>query len=794
MKKLTPSFIAVTISALIYMPEILAGTLKDLKQFDVTTNQRCLVNVPVYNRPIVKDNINEQPVNISADEFDAQLQGEGVYHGNVSVTQGNRNVKADKITLTQTKDKQRHIDLDGNIDYEDNLLQVQGKQAAMNLNNKNIEIKNTQYHLVGRLGRGSADSMQYKDSRYIVLENGNFTSCPIDDSSWNIQGSKIIHDNEEQLLEVWDAVFKIGKVPVLYSPYLQLPTGNKRRSGLLMPSLSYNSIDGVDFSLPIYWNIAPNYDATFTPRGIQRRGVQMQAEMRYLNYLGLGTIGFDWLQYDRLYNKDRKKEHHRYDSSGYSKNDYRWLFHWQNDELITYNWRFFVDANRVSDNQYLTDLSSKYASETDGYLSQHYQLGYNNDNWDINLNYKYFQSLQDKLKNQLYRTEPQLNVNYYDHLGDFNFRTFGQASRFVTSGDKNPKTWRYHIEPNLNYNLMSSWASVSTGFGFMATHYNQDVPKSNSDKAYLKKDVNRFLPKFGIDGKVIFERDVDSFTGYTQTIEPRIKYLYIPYRDQSRIDNYDSSMLQSDYIGLFRDQPYSGLDRIASANKLASGLTTRFFDDNKVEKFNLSLGQVYYFTHTRTGDNSSPLDKNKDTGTLTWATDAFWLVNDKMIIRSGFQYDTRIDEMALANAIFEYRESDSKIVQLSYRYANKNYIDSIKYTDANSPYRQDISQLGTMSSWPITDTISAVGSIYYDLDNHQTADSFVGLHYSDCCWGVSIQYGRKITDWNSNSKTSKYKNKFSLNFELRGLSPNNNTIAKMLDFGLLHYKTAFEVN
>lgn len=784
MKKLSLSFVAVAVCLSIYSQHSAANN--QLNSINYTSTNQCYINVPVFNKPLVKGDINTLPIEILSNTFEVSLPNKAIYRGDVLVTQGNRTVNSEQITIIESDNQNRNIILNGNILYQDNLVKMQGDEASMNLNTNDIKIQNSQYHLVGRLGRGSADTVEFTNNRYIILNNGSFTSCPIDSNSWNIEGSKIIHDNDEQLLEVWDAVFRIGKVPVLYSPYLQLPTGNKRRSGLLMPEFNYNSTNGIGFSLPIYWNIAPNYDATFTPRIIQRRGVQLQTEMRYLNELGLGTIAFDWMQQDDLY--DDKKNTNIAD---YRDNDHRWLFHWKNDELINYNWRFFVDTTRVSDNQYLNDLGSKYVSETAGYLTQHYQVGYTDQNWDIDLSYKYFQSFRSELKDDLYQTEPQLNINYYNHdIDRFNFRTFAQASHFVSAGQSNPKTWRFHVEPTLDYTLMSSWASVTTEAGFMATHYYQDIPNSNNN-AFLEKTVNRFIPKLSIDGKMIFERNIDSLEGYTQTLEPRVKYIYIPYRNQSNTLNYDSSLLQSDYIGLFRAQSYSGLDRIASSNKIATGISTRFYDENKIEKFNLSLGQIYYFSHSRTGDYNSSLDQNEETGSVTWATDAFWRFSDDIIFRSGMQYDTRINKIALADGIFEYRASDNKMLQLSYRYANKNYIDGIGLLN-NSLYKQDISQLGMMYSLPLTDNISAVGSFFYDAKIRQTVDSFVGLHYADCCWGVTVQYGRKIINWNNDSKQSEYENKFSVNFELRGLGNNTNAVAKMLDFGLLPYKTAFE--
>ncbi|OCG23864.1 LPS assembly protein LptD [Gilliamella sp. wkB108] len=782
MKKLAPSFIAIAVSLSLYNSTY-AINLPNA----ISDNPQCLIDVPRFDRPLVEGDINTLPVNAEANQFEAIYPNTAIYQGAVSIEQGNRTIQANKVTIDSQDKNNRIVTLNGDVVYQDNLIKMKGNDASMNLNTNDTNMKPSEYHLVNRLGRGNADEVKLEENRFLILKNGSFTSCPINDSTWNIKGTTVIHDNKEQLLEVWNAVFRIGKVPVLYSPYLQLPTGDKRRSGLLMPNISYDSIDGVDFSLPIYWNIAPNYDATFTPRELQHRGLQLQTEFRYLNQIGLGTLAFDWLQHDSKYREDRRRQ---LNGNNYDDNQHRWLFYWKNDELINYNWRFYVDTTRVSDNQYLTDLSSKYASQTAGYLTQHYKIGYNNDNWDITLGYRHFQTFYSSGKDDLYQTQPQLDVHYYNYdLGPFKFTTFGQISHFINAGNNKPNAWRSHIEPTLNYTLSNSWAKLATEAGLMATHYKQDNIKKNKE---LDKSVNRFIPKFSVDGKVIFERDTTFIEGYTQTLEPRVKYIYIPYRNQSNTENYDSTLLQSDYIGLFRDQPYSGLDRIASTNKVSTGVTTRFYDSNKVEKFNFSIGQITYFTKSKTSEHNSELDKNSDTGSLTWATDGFWRVTDDFIFRSGVQYDTRIDTISLANTTFEYRPSSEKLIQLSYRYANHNYIDTIKTEDNNNPYKKDISQAGIMTAWPLSQTVSAVGSYYYDVKSNQIADGFVGLHYSDCCWGMTVQYGRKLTDWDNKTHESKYENKLSVNFELQGLGRTRDTKAKMLDFGKLHYTTIFE--
>lgn len=191
----------------------------------------------------------------------------------------------------------------------------------------------------------------------------------------------------------------------------------------------------------------------------------------------------------------------------------------------------------------------------------------------------------------------------------------------------------------------------------------------------LEESVNRVMPQFKVDGKMVFERDMQMLApGYTQTLEPRAQYLYVPYRDQSNIFNYDSSLLQSDYSGLFRDRTYGGLDRIASANQVTTGVTSRVYDDAAVERFNISVGQIYYFTESRTGDDNIKWENDDKTGSLVWAGDTYWRISDRWGLRSGIQYDTRLDSVATSSSSIEYRRDENRMLQLNYRYASSEYI------------------------------------------------------------------------------------------------------------------------
>ncbi|MFB4361197.1 MULTISPECIES: LPS assembly protein LptD [Pantoea] len=790
MKKRIPTLLATLIGAAISQ-----------QAFADDLMSQCMLGVPSYNRPLVNGDPNQLPVTIHSDSVKGNYPDDAIFKGDVDVSQGNSRMLADEVQLHQRQPEGqttpvRTVDALGNVHYDDNQVILKGPKAWSNLNTKDTNVWDGDYQMVGRQGRGTGDQMKLRgQNRYTIMENGTFTSCLPGSNSWSVAGSEIIQDRQEEVAEIWNARFKLGPVPVFYSPYLQLPLGDRRRSGFLIPNAKYGSSNGFEFILPYYWNIAPQADATITPHYMSKRGLQLQNEFRYLTEAGAGLVEFDYLASDKQYDNDKAlRQIAQNDSSD------RWLFYWRHAGVYDQHWRFNADYTKVSDPFYFNDLTSPYYTSTDGYASQKFSVGYADTNWDATLSTKDFQIFGNTSNSNVYRAFPQLDLNWYQNdVGPFDTRVYAQAVKFVNVNSKFPETTRLHVEPTLDLPLSNSWASLDTEAKFLATHYQQkDVDYYNANFAptsttsgVLKDSVNRTLPQFKVDGRMVFDRDMDWAQGYTQTLEPRVQYLYIPYRDQSDIYPYDSTLLQTDYTGLFRDRSYSGLDRIASANQVATGVTTRIYDNDLVERFNVSVGQIYSFTPSRTGVNQT--NKDDDTGSLLWAGDTYWKISERWGVRGGLQYDTRLNNVAQGNTVLEYRRDADRMVQLSYRYSSPEYVASALNDSSlvNNPiYKNGISQVGTTASWPIHDAWSVVGAYYYDTRNNRPASQLVGLQYSSCCYAIRLGYERKINGWENND--SKYDNQISFNIELRGLSSNYGLgTGQMLSQGIIPYQRAF---
>lgn len=802
MKKRIPTLLATLIGAALYSQQGMAADLAS----------QCMLGIPSYNRPLVEGDTNNLPVTINADHAKGNYPDDAVFSGNVDIQQGNSRLQSDEVLLHQKQvegqpDPVRTVDAVGNVHYDDNQVILKGPKAWSNLNTKDTNVWEGDYQMVDRQGRGTADLMKQRaNNRYTILENGTFTSCLPGSNTWSVVGSEVIQDREEEVAEIWNARFKLGPVPVFYSPYLQLPIGDKRRSGFLIPNAKYSTNNGLEFSLPYYWNIAPNFDATITPHYMEQRGTQWQNEFRYLTKAGAGIMEFDYLLSDDEYKDDTAKNP--------EGDERRWLFYWNHSGVMDQVWRFNIDYTKVSDPNYFNDFTSQYGSSTDGYATQKFSVGYAVENFDATLSTKQFQ-IFDSQRNSganSYSAQPQLDVNFYQNdVGPFDTRIYGQAVKFTNFNNNMPEATRLHLEPVISLPLSNGWASLNTEAKLMATHYQQtnlDTYQSYAQQQYknqpnntnkevldsansLESSVNRTLPQFKMDGKLIFDRDMDSVADWKQTLEPRVQYLYVPYRDQSNINNYDSALLQSDYNGLFRDRTYGGLDRIASANQVTTGVTTRVYDDAAVERFNVSVGQIYYFTKSRTGDETLNSEKGDETGSVVWAGDTYWRMTDRWGLRGGLQYDTRLDNVATGNGVIEYRKDNDRLVQFNYRYASPEYIGAtISNININADqYKDGISQVGMTASWPIVDRWSVVGAYYYDTKAQQAADSMLAVQYNSCCYAIRVGYERKINGWENDQ--SKYDNVIGFNIELRGLSSNYGLgTQQMLRSNILPYQSS----
>lgn len=744
------TLLAVSIAAALFIPTTYAETAKDSSVQEMPSPDQCLAE----NQPTT--DVTQTPLQIEADTLEGINGDRASYQGNVIVTQGDKTISAESVVFHQ---QENIVIAEGDVTFSDSQFKTRSSKVTTNLETQDTTLENTRYQLLCQGGRGEAALLYKSGKAFYRMEDGSLTSCPEGNNAWRLKASAIELDQEEEQATLYNTRLEVMQVPVFYLPYLTVPVGDTRKTGFLYPSVSLDTKDGFGLEVPVYWNIAPNYDLETTFNFMEKRGNQLDTRFRYLTGLGSGSIEFEYLPEDKKY----------------IQYDKRWGGNWLHSGIINQAWKLDVDYSKVSDIDYFTDLNSDIGNREDGQLMQSGSLSYRSRNWDVSLLVRDFQVLSED--STPYRLMPQLAMNYYapEFLSKLDFSLDSQVSRFETDNTSAPNATRAHLEPTLKLPLTAPWGSFTTEAKLLYTYYEQELDSTIlASEPDLESSVSRSLPKLRLHGELYLERETALYPDYTQTLEPQVQYLYIPKEDQSAIySGYDTAKLQLDYHGLFRDHRYSSVDYIAPANQVSYGATSRFYDDEFRERMNISFGQIFYLNSYYLDD----LENDQSSSYSAWAIEADFNYDDRYFYHGGVQYDSDTSQMQLANSTLEYRYSGG-FSQLNYRYVNINYIESNASDYASDEYTRDgISQLGLITSYQLNRHWGAYGQYFYDLTEEINLEWLAKLVYTSDCWYVALSYSNQLQEWNgngiiNNSNEPEYEQNFGVNFGITGFGSN----------------------
>ncbi|CAH7025921.1 LPS-assembly protein LptD [Vibrio chagasii] len=751
MQSFSRTLLAASISTALYVSTTQAETITDSSVQEMPSIDQCLIEPAAENE-------TQLPAHVESDRLEAINGDKAIYSGDVRVTQGNKTILADNVTLHQ---QENIVVAEGNVNFSDGQIKSISDRATNNLTTDEMTLENTDYEFLCEPGRGDAVYIAKTGKAVYEIEDGSITSCPIGDNAWRLRASSIDVDQDEEQATFYNPRFEIQSVPVFYLPYLTVPIGDTRKTGFLYPTVSYGSSDGFEAEIPVYWNLAPNYDLETTFKYMQERGTQLNSKFRYLSDFGSGSIKSEYLPDDKKF-KD--------------KGD-RWGAQLEHTGIFQESWLFEVDYSKVSDIDYFTDVSSSsIGNREDGQLLQEGKATYRSHNWDASVLVRDFQVLTTS-NNLPYRLMPQLEYNYYapEVMEYLDFDMISHVSIFDTDAKGKPSANRIHVEPGITIPVGNTWGTWTTEARLLGTYYQQDLDGvdtgAGSDYEGLEESVSRVIPEFRSHAGIVLERDTTIVGNYTQTLEPQVQYLYVPEQDQSDIGLYDTTLLQTDYYGLFRSRKYSGVDRIASANQISYGASSRFFDDEYRERLNISFGQIFYIDKDtkQTLDND---DSDKKTNYSSWAIEMDFNYDDYLFYHGGVQYDIDSTAMQLANSTLEYRFAGGYI-QTNYRYVTEEYINETVDFDVSSITRDGISQAGLLGAYQISPKWSTSAQYFYDLTTQEDLEWLARLNYKSDCWYIGFTYSNRLTNNISNPNTTpEYENNFSVNFGIIGFGTN----------------------
>ncbi len=658
--------------------------------------------------------------------------------GNAEIRRGGSTLRGDRVTYTQATDE---VEARGNVMLSKDGTVFTGEEANYRIDAQTGSMPKADYTFGPRGLRGCADQVDFVDGAHITMKNARVTSCPKDSNAWWVEMNQLDLDQGDLTAEGTWSTLRLAGVPVMKLPWFQFPIGQDRKSGFLTPSLGMSTGRGLQVAVPYYWNIAPNYDYTITPHFMSKRGLMIQNEFRYLQPRYGGTVSYDVMPHDRDYG------------------DSRYGFHF--DHHYT-NGRFYagVNYNKVSDDDYISDFSGNIRESSENVLNQDAWMGYRGDFWNANLRVTKNQTLTSTTRlSEPYERAPQFTFSTYKgDLWGFEYIGKIEATRFTHPNSARADGNRFVIDQGVSYPLRGSYWFLTPKARWIGTWYDLKDSDARIGSHELDKHPSRNLPIFSVDTGLVFDRD-SSWLGIPaeQTLEPRLFYAYIPYKDQSRMPVFDTTLSELNLTQLFQESVFSGYDRISEANQLTAALTTRYLDsESGLEWFRGTIGQRYYFSDQRVGlydylTGQTVGDRTNAKSDLFGSVGA--RITRSLTADATVQYSSSDKKISRAYAGFRWQPKPASALSLYYRY---------DYYDRTDDYN-NIKQLDFAVQWPLSDHFYAVGRYNYSFRRKDPVEALAGIEYRADCWALRAVVQKYLTS------SDKYDKTFFIQLELNGL-------------------------
>lgn len=686
--------------------------------------------------PLPRNSLEPRPTFIFADRISGTNDVKTVALGNVELRRIGSALTTDQLTYWQGDDL---VEAVGKVRLTQNNDLIIGPRMRLKLEDNVGFFEEPQYSITraaaGKTGRipgqlttgsGQATRIDFEGEDQYRLTEATYSTCRPGNPDWYARSASLSLDYTREVGVARDATLVFQGVPILYAPWFSFALNNQRKSGLLSPTIGTTSKSGIEMTLPFYWNIAPDMDATISPREISKRGVQWGGEFRYLDQNYNGLVRGEYLPDDRTAQRSRSNVS---------------LTHAQNFGL---GFAGSLNLNRVSDDSYFSDLSSRLTNIAQNNLLRQGVLSYGSSWWSASVMAQRFQTLQDPALPPVsvpYHRLPQLTLNAYRPdlpLGS----AFTMSGEFVNfSHPTQVLAKRTSLYPQLSLPLQTAAFYVTPKIGLHSSHYSLER-QADGTPAQLTRSV----PTLSVDSGVFFERNTDLFgQALTQTLEPRLYYLYVPRRDQSLIPVFDTGLADFNFAQIFSDNRYVGSDRIGDANQVTAALTSRLIDPaTGSELLRGVIGQRYYF---KLQEVTLPGETARTTRTADFLAALSGKVSPKITLDSGWQYNPRDKRTERLTLTARYQPEIAKVINAGYRYS-----------------RDLLGQIDVSVQWPLFGGWSGVGRYNYSLKENRIIETIGGLEYNAGCWASRLVVQRIATAAGQSSSA------FFVQLELNGFS------------------------
>ncbi len=682
---------------------------------------------------------NPETIVLEAGSLEAQLGPlpTATMKGGVLLRRGDKLAGADTARYDPV---QKALHLEGGVRYEDPGTQIKSRSAEFAYVTGRIRFEGAEFSMGSSNSRGAADAIEINQNGILTLDGVEYTTCPPGSEDWLMKGESIELDTNKGTGTARGMKLRFKGVPVFYAPYFSFPIGNARKSGILPPEIGSTGRSGNEISVPWYWNIAPNYDATITPRLLTSRGMQIATEFRYMTPRNEGIVMADYLPDDDITNEARHQ------------------IRFQHLTLFANGWRNQIDLNDVSDSQYFEDLGGSLSISSITHLNRSVRFDYYSPNFSMLGRVQDYQTIDDSIMpdQKPYRRMPQVLINGGWNI-PFGLR-FGIDGEIVNfDRDVGVTGWRVNAAPRIELPISRPGWFVTPGFEYDYTQY-----KLSDTLPGESTDPSRNVPIISLDLGMVLERSIAS-SNRIQTIEPRLLYVNIPFRDQDGLPVFDTITPDINLVQLYRKNRYLGVDRIGDTEQVSIGITSRILDvSTGRELMSATIGQTRY-----SGDRmvTLPGATAETSETSDYIAQLRFLLFKNVNFDFGHQWGTGVNNTTRSEARLQYRPANNKILNFAYR------------------FRRDSLEQGDLSwSWPVGSTWNIVGRYNYSFRDAEVLEQFYGLEYESCCWGLRLVARRYISTRDGTQDSS-----FGLQLVLKGMTSVGTAADKLLERGILGY-------
>ena len=668
-------------------------------------------------------------VDMEADDANLTDEGVSVLTGDVQIRRQGRHVSADEVRYDSSTEV---INAIGNVRAWDDGVYLTGSRGTLALAEDVTVVEDAEYRVLDAHAHGAASRIILSGSDILKAADARYTTCNPDDVVWVLEADNIRLDKGEDQGLARNVWVNFKGVPIFYSPYLTFPLSDARKSGFLAPSAGVSGEAGAEVTVPYYFNIAPNMDATLALRAMSDRGVQAQGEYRYLFPWGGGKLAAEVLPDDS------------------ERGDTRTGVAFEHTGVVRGRWTTNAVFGWVSDDEYFEDLGTSLAVSSQSFLEQRADVIYSGNQYYVLGRLQNFQTVDSDLPgtSRPYKRLPQMLVG--TSVVERNLRfTFNGTAEVVHFDRRDSVTGvRWDLKPHVTFPYRTAAGYVVPKATLRYTGYTlDDEPAGTND------DPSRLLPTFSMDSGLFFERPL-TFRGRSmqQTLEPRLFYLFVPFDDQDDLPVFDTGEFTFDFGQLFREDRFSGPDRVGDAHQVTLAITSRFIDSASGDEIaRASIGQIRHFRDRRV---TLPGVARDTTNSSDLVAEVAANLDERWRVSAGIQWDpheTRTDRSTVA---LRYAPDARRVVNATYRFVR----DTVEQTDLSF-------------AWPMARDWRAVGRFSYSLEGKKLLETFGGMEYESCCWGLRLvgrRYLASAQDLTSANDT--YNTGVFVQFVLKGLS------------------------